>query len=298
MSVDFLDQGTDLANVLAPRLSNWPQAAATGFHYNGTDLNVTFAPASTGTAAGSIGFRQSGTDVGPRFAAINSTQIVASASPFAISYSGALGYSGATGTTNTTTVTATKGYSAGYTYSWTNVSGSGTLHASGATAYVTAAPAAGATISGALNCYVSDGNTYQNLSVSYSVQNTSPALTSTINMVAQSAYIQLGNGTAVGYYPGDGLGTTSDLNPQTINGHTVVCLCIPNSTYTLYLYLNGNVGGSFTSIAFTGNDGVRRTFTAASGGAAYTGGVTVWSWSVGKQVFTAGVTYPITVVIP
>lgn len=173
MTANYQHSTADLATLLAPLGSGWPQAAATGYDANNADLNTLFAEAASGTAAGIVGYQQSGTDIGSRFAAIGTTSIAVGTQPTAVSGSAA----STTVTSNTTTVAGAKG-KLSYTYSWSLTHGAGavatlTAASSATTAVTSTAVVAGTPATGTIQCNISDGTTNINTnSVAYSLTNT------------------------------------------------------------------------------------------------------------------------------
>ncbi len=195
MASGFKVNGTDLSSLLAARHAGWPTSAATGILVGGSDLNALFAPSSSGSNyAGTTNFKHNGSDIGvtlQQFASLGSTTVQAFASPASVSGSSAPG-TGVTASSITTSysqIFASKG-SGNYTYTWTNVVGSGngtlyieggyangTANSSGAYVVSTSVPPA-TTYSGTMECTVSDGTTSIIIPVSWSNSNTSAAFIS------------------------------------------------------------------------------------------------------------------------
>jgi hypothetical protein len=117
---------------------------------------------------------------------------------------------------------------------------------------------------------------------------------------ATTTYGDISVFTAVGYSnssdSGDSGGT---MSPTTATSHTYTIIrCISGlvgTQNTLIVALVAPLTTSMTSVAFTDNHSVARSFTTAS--ATYSdasGGETQWRWNVTYALFTAGDSYTIT----
>jgi hypothetical protein len=172
MTINVQKAGTDLDSLLAPIHSGWPAAAATAIQYAGSDLNLRFAAASSGTAYGTTNLQHNGTDVGTLFAALGTTN-VAVTSISAVTGSAA----SSSVTSGTTSTTASKGKQSGYTYTWTIATGSGitfTGQSTASTAVSITGLGNGLSNNGTFYCAVSDGTTTTNTNtVAWSLTNTS-----------------------------------------------------------------------------------------------------------------------------
>lgn len=142
----FHVDGRDLDSVFEPRQSGDPTPAATQFlNAGGSDLNALYAPLSVGSAASATQlYTAGGSDLNTVFAAAGTRRYVAGDRNLTCHANG----SGSC--TNSETYTA---YPAGGSYTWSKLSGSGSLSGSGQS--VTISYTAGnANTSGVFRCVI------------------------------------------------------------------------------------------------------------------------------------------------
>jgi hypothetical protein len=180
MASSFKFQGTDLDLVFAPWHTGWPEASATEFEAIAGDLNTRYATLATGTAAAATDFKtSSAADLNTIFAAYGTTSVIVATQPSAVSGTSAAGNPNGTVTSGSTSCAGSKGKGS-YTYTWYFASGSGASFTSGSSASteVTATVPSNSSISGTMYCIISDGTTFvQTNTVAWSLTNTSPQIT-------------------------------------------------------------------------------------------------------------------------
>ncbi len=289
--------GQDLDTVFAPQHPGWPQVSATEFFDNGgNDLNLRYAPISTGLSAAPSDFvLSSGSDLSTVFAAYGTTNVQVLAQPANVAGVAAAGNPSGTVTSNTTTCAAHYGYSPDYTYTWHMIgSGASFTNPNSPTTAVTGTVNAGTTNFGSMYCTMSDGVTSVNTATkSWSLQNTSPS-NPLFTITAQELKNSLGAGS--NYY---GFAT----NHQAYYGGTlnsVSGFVLPTTVYEIFdntqtvLAIFGISGlsadpgqGSLQSV--TANNVTLTGSTATS--YLYSSGYAQWQWTGSTFNFVAGNSY-------
>lgn len=288
MASGFRFNGVDLDSVFARRYSGWPQTAATEFEIAGYgDIAQRYAVLSAGNAAPPTNFRlSSGADLNTVFAANGTTNVRVLTQPSAISGTAAAGSPSGTVTSNTTACAGTGG-SGSFTYTWHIANGSGfsLTTPNSQTCGITGNVPAGQSVSGGIYCTIFDGVTSINTNTEpCSLTNTTPPTWNfSITAGTFSAYV-------VGYHPTSGTGS---ITGGTFGALTIADLHDVTNLGNSFLYISGFSSdpgkNSLTSIVSNGVTklGSNATYT-------YSGGLAQWEWPGPGNVFgfVNGVNYP------
>ena len=294
MASGFSTNGTDLDSVFAPLHSGWPQASPVEYDVGGVDLNLRYAPLSTGSAAAATEYDVATTDLNAIFAALGSTGVQVGTQPSNVSGTSAAGRPSGTVTSNAASCAGAKG-GGSYTYTWTTSGCTATSPNSSSTTFSATVNAA-STDNATAFCTISDGVTSVNtITISVTLQNTTTA----------GDNLSLGVGTGgSGGSNGYAAGGFGSLIPNTLSDGSIVQelavgLMTSASPHQLVFSINNYPGtitqAYLTSLSINGTVHMPSdsNFTSFSGGAH--GGTAQWIWSA-VAIPTNGTTVPIVVI--